>query len=396
MLKPFNNRHFTPLLYLILTVLVSNVAVTHAFAGQSYNLKDLTILANESNFKEYIDHALDIRPSERSPQWAKMTRKMSYLYIENKRKHRQYDEESYRRVESLYEIPVLRSDERFTQKRERYAVEYLSRCFEKRESTKCIQRLDVFWNEISKSINQSDIGVELARIVKKKFPQKNIWKYLSPATTGQLSEFHCKRAEVRSELFKKVSLELRKLPINKVLRLKLNSIANDKCWNLILPELGTALLSSTPSASFSAYRVLNLKGKLSELDRTTYLFSYILNGPIVGETFNEAWKAIEALGVNYKLRRRVLVKIMSQDYIQDELFNTPDKKTRDVLIDLINKNVPEFLDQYARTCLDYLEGKKSFPRGNPTKHCRTFFKFSKKKPWPAHGLKSRYKSLPKY
>ena len=52
--------------------------------------------------------------------------------------------------------------------------------------------------------------------------------------------------------------------------------------------------------------------------------------------------------------------------------------------------MPEYLDYYARTCLEYLEGKKVFPRGNPTLHCKELFKEAKGTPWIDPGLQARY------
>ncbi len=364
-------------------------------AEQLYTFSDLKILAAENSFKEYINHALDVRPSLRTNEWSTMTKNMAKLYVEDLTTHKQFSEESYKKVESLNEIPVLRSDDFFKGRRQKYLLRYFKNCLEK-NLKQCERRIDLFWEGQKGDLNQSDIGIDLGRLIKASKRDKDLWPFYLPATTGTLSNYHCKKQDVKEQVFAQLANEMRSLPTNKTLQKKIGEIANGECWDLLYPELKSSLLTDNKSISFYSYRVLNLKSKLTSVEKFSYLLTYILNGPMVGETFNEGWNAIEQLGKDFKMRQDVLNKVMKLDYIPDELFNAADEMKRDVLIDLIDKNIPEFIDSYAKICLDYLEGKRKFPQGNPTKHCKTMFKLSKNKPWPGHGLKSRYNNLPKY
>ena len=51
-----------------------------SWAATPYTLADLEVLVSEESHKEFFQHALDIRPSERQDAWKSMVSKMGDLY----------------------------------------------------------------------------------------------------------------------------------------------------------------------------------------------------------------------------------------------------------------------------------------------------------------------------
>ena len=62
------------------------------------------------------------------------------------------------------------------------------------------------------------------------------------------------------------------------------------------------------------------------------------------------------------------------DPLPDELFAMPNLKKTKILLKLIQNNIPEYINHYATTCINFLTGATPFPNGNPTVSCQEFFK----------------------
>ena len=83
------------------------------FSKSTYNLSDLQVLANENNFKEFFDHALDIRPSERLEPWQEMVSKMAGLLTQSTLEKENIDKNDFKNIERLLTWPHLRINDDF-------------------------------------------------------------------------------------------------------------------------------------------------------------------------------------------------------------------------------------------------------------------------------------------
>ena len=124
-----------------------------------------------------------------------------------------------------------------------------------------------------------------------------------------------------------------------------------------------------------------------------YLTLFMLRGPFVGSTFNYAWKNLEKLGSSPKVRAQVMKRLISQNFLPGNIFSLKDSSRKSAIIKLLVDNMPEYIDSYARTCIAYYKGNKSFPMGNPTMECQDLVSLVKKKRILPLNLKNQLSKL---
>lgn len=370
-------------------VLVSNA---HA---ESYSKEDLKVLAEENNFNEFILHAQDIRPSQRDDWWKEQLRRMGKKFIEERIAKNDFSTDTHDKIESLYALPAIKEDEFVSTRREEYNRALIKNCFQFNNKMECYKTMNNFWESTKGSINRPEIALEIASLLDQYNIQTEKWKYFATITTGKTATFYCGRENIKQVVIQQLINKFSRVSDSSKFDQQTKEVANEDCIDKMILDLKQLLTSEDKVKAEMSYHLLLSRKKIDELESNAFLISFIMMGPVVGETFNQSWNMLEQLGKNYELRMKVLARLQQYDPLPDELVNSANKKKRDLLLDMMNKNFPEYVDFYARTCLDYLEGKKSFPNGNPTKYCRQFFQLSKNKEWPNSGLKMRYESLPK-
>ena len=124
------------------------------------------------------------------------------------------------------------------------------------------------------------------------------------------------------------------------------------------------------------FKILVAKRELREEDKDFYYVLFILNGPRVGKTFNLAWNRMKELGENFSRRQKVLQRLLKLDPLPDAVVGTSGSDKRKTLLEFFSHHFPEYFNHYSKVCLNYLEGKGSFPQGNPTVRCRDFFRYT--------------------
>ena len=75
------------LIFFFLSLLVPSLK-----AATPYEMGDLETLYKENNFSEFLNHALDIRPTLRDSKWKKMVLEMGVDFVKDKDSRKQYDE----------------------------------------------------------------------------------------------------------------------------------------------------------------------------------------------------------------------------------------------------------------------------------------------------------------
>jgi len=373
------------LFLLIFFSLIPSRAVDKPF----YSLVDLDVLAKEKNHLEFLKHAHDVRPSKRDTKWKEMVRSMALGYINDALKYERFEKETFDFIEKLNTWATLRNEEFFLLKRNQFGIRHLRACFGVKKN--CLQKTLHFWN--SNLLKSAELGLKMVTLLKKNDYHEDLFPFINPATTSEMSEFYCIRPVVITILTKKIhEISLK----NEIKKEHFKKVFNQNCLKKIIPILKTELVKfSSPTMKEMFYNFLDLYSAINQKERDFFLTLYILQGPIKGDAFNDGWNVIKILGKNYKRRQRVLSQLENFELLPDDIFALANKKAKRTLLDHFFKNIPEYLDFYARTCLDYLEGKKEFPRGNPTLHCKELFKEAKGTRWIDPGLQKRFSKFKK-
>ncbi len=365
-----------------------------------FDMKDLEVLEKENNFSEFLEHAKDIRPKERDENWHKMINKMALSFVKHKLENTHFDESAFSKIEDLVKWPSLKNNEILHIKRNQFGVKFLKQCFLMSPNSKsCRKFLSIFWKN---TLYKSDTGVQIALMAKEKLflaSDRELFEYISESIKSNMATFHCRKSYVKEIYTAYIMGKMEQmLTLGKnyenLLRL-LKKSSHDDCWTHLLPDFRQSLFSSSPSTSSKFYHLLKVKNSLSEEDEDLYLTLFILNGPIVGEIFNLSWSRFEILSQNLVRREKVLKKLQNFEPLPGKIFQTSDQLKRETLTKLISETFPEYIDFYARTCLNYLEGKKSYPFGNPTIECRDLFNIDKKKKFIDQGIHLRYSAIKK-
>ena len=355
-----------------------------------YTSEDLTILKGEKNYLEFLHHALDIRPSKRGKKWEKMVQDMATGFISTILEKKQISKDYFLFIEDLLTWPSLKSDEFFLLKRNQYGYKFIEKCFKEKGKLKICQKyLLQFWY----NHKDPELGIKLGSIIQKQKLRVEAWPFYEKATKSPFSTFFCRGKNLKTALFKKATKLLNQNTVDEKKEIiLLNKLAHTNCWKVFLPTLKKSLFSDQQFHREQAFKILDLKKSLTQIERDTFLTFYILKGPLIGKIFNQAWNTVRELGQSYTRRALVLEKLTKMDPLPDDIFalSTPNK--RRTLIKFMFKNLPEFFNFYAKTCLHYLKGKK-FKAGNPTFYCKEFFQLSKNNPWPALRTKLEYKNI---
>jgi len=354
-----------------------------------YSIEDLKVLAQEKNYLEFLKHAQDIRPSKRDKFWKEMVRDMALGYINSVLKTNKDGPEIFDFVEKLNTWPTLRNEEFFLLKRNQLGVRYLKSCFTNEK--KCLPKALNFWK--SNQIKSAELGLRMLDLLQKNNYQEDLFRFIKPATTGEMSEFYCNRPVVIKGLTQKIhEISIKQTPNKKHFK----NVFNKSCLEKIIPILKQELVKfSSPTMKELFYNFLDLYKGINQEERDFFLTLYILQGPVRGDAFNEGWNIIKILGKNYKRRKKVLEKLEKFELLPDDIFALANKKTKRTLLIHFSQNMPEYLDYYARSCLDYLEGKREFPRGNPTLHCKDLFHEAKGTKWIDPGMQKQFEKFKK-
>ena len=355
-----------------------------------YTFEDLIILKKQNNYFEFLNHALDIRPSKRDKNWEKMVQDMATGFISTALEKKQISKDYFLFIEKLLTWPSLKNDEFFIIKRNKYGHKFIEKCFrEKRKTSVCQKLLLEFWY----NHKDPELGLKLGKIAQKEKLNIATWQFYEDATKSSFSTFFCRDENLKTALFKKTIEILNKSSVEEKKEINLlDSLAHSNCWKVFLPTLKKSLYSNKQIHREQAFKILDLKKSLSQVERDTFLTFYILKGPLIGKTFNQAWNTVRDLGQSFNRRTKVLEKISQMDPLPDDIFALATPVKKKTLVKFMYKNIPEYFGLYAKTCLNYLKGTK-FKAGNPTFYCKEFFQISQSSPWPSHKEKTEYKSL---
>ncbi|MBF0297864.1 MAG: hypothetical protein HQK51_04045 [Oligoflexia bacterium] len=401
------------IVFLLSLIINTTYTTTHAqplpqTLPAPYTINDLQVLEAEKNYAEFFLHARDVRPESRDGEWKNLVSIMAESYIYDQKKKKIVDSKTISFLNSLLEWPILRGSIFFLDGRGKIGLKFFKDKLSEssRESSKessrdkkIFKEILAFW-ELNK--DNPKLGLELLRLVIEYEGEKEIdpFVFIEKGVGSELGAEICKDAEAKKylvrHLFEILLKEEEDSKINSYLVKKISS----SCWSQIVLNLKEMLTQPVYNNQnqLNAYRILKLKNAISLEEDELFLITYILQAPINGAVFNNAWNEIKKLGKNYELRSKIFEKIKKIDPLPGKSFSIITQDRKRILLDHIHQNFPEYMDFYAKTCLEYLVGKRTFINGNPTMYCRDLFssaeKFEKNN-WVDLQLRRQYKELPK-
>ncbi|MDO9184063.1 MAG: hypothetical protein Q7U04_16740 [Bacteriovorax sp.] len=394
----------------ILIILVQSINFS-AHAQVFYELKDLEVLEKEKNFEEFLLHVNDIRPSERARHWKDMYQNIAVGLVDYKIKTRDFSILSYRQIEQIERSSALSSDELFQFKRSLFAKKYFTECFRKAalvaeniDKNTCADQLNSFWIFSKKD---PDMGMDLAIILEANNTNISLWPYYEVVVRDSVATLYCKKANVQQAVMNKLYGEVFSAEFSGDYKSLVNKIIPESCFNeMVLPlkEMLTSIKSNGLEKEM-ALNILESKGKLSQEESDLFAVLYLLDGPVVGDKMNIAWKKIEALGENFTKRQKLLTQIEKLPIIPDKIFKDPNLPRHKAIINLFAKNFPEYLNYYGLTCIKFITNSgtqsqnvsSSYQCNEFLKAAQTIKKESKGQstPWISDSVESQYSGIKK-
>lgn len=374
--------------------------------SSGYSMQDLQVLEQNKDYREFLNHAMDIRPRDRISPWGEMVQSMATGYLDFLTQRNDFEKETFDYLEQLTRWPSLRDDEFFHLRWQRYGLRSIRHCIKRAYMDdshktshhlslgKCYQQLKRFWHSTPKN---PDLGIQVAQIVEQIRPGSNLWPYYQySAKSYVVASLYCQRADIKRWAFRELHEQLTSRNLHgKQLKEVINQNLHADCWNELQGDLKRILYGPRPQ-QISAFLLLEAKDELETTEKDFFLTRYLLEGPKVGRLFNLAWNQLQEMSTDFKRRQAVLDRLLSLDPLPGVIFSGKNSQQREVLLDHLSATFPEYLESYARTCLDYMEGKREFPRGNPTIECQELFMAQQQqdrgKKWLDQHLRIRYSS----
>ncbi|MBY0415692.1 MAG: hypothetical protein K2Q18_16075 [Bdellovibrionales bacterium] len=394
---------------LILPFLIHSIASSQT--GTLYTIKDLQVLEQEKNFEEFLAHVNDVRPSERQKLWKDMYQRMGMEMIDYKIRTKDFSMDAYKKVETLGRSSAMVNDEFFQLKRAIYARSFFTACYSQASErsgalkTKGIQTCDTelgsFWYFSNKD---ADIGLHFAKLIEIYSSSMDTWPFYRTAITDKVAPIYCAKPDIQRAVIKKLTNESFDSEFNDNYKSLIHRLVPDDCFAKIIPTLRTAFQSSTSTGveKEMALNLLSAVNKLSLEEEDLYAILYMLDGPVVGDKMNLAWKKIENLSTEYTKRMKLLAQIKSLPTIPDKIFKDPGLPRHKAIINLFAKNFPEYLNYYGESCISYLDHKSdSVGNINSSFQCNEFLKTARdlkateKVEWISDSVERQYSGLKK-
>jgi hypothetical protein len=325
-----------------------------------------------------------------------MYQTMSIGLIDFKLKTKDLTRKSFTQIENIGKSPALLNDEYYQLKRAQYAKKYLTECFKKiEEKTNCENELTSFWFFSNK---ESDIGLDLVSILDAHNSALNRWPFYKVAINSPVAPLYCSRPEIQKFIIQKIHLETYKENFDGNYKNILEKTVPDNCFVKMTENLRAALLAPGVNGNDRdlAMNLLEAKKLLTPSEQDLYSVLFLLDGPVVGDKMNIAWKKIETLAENYPKRQKILDMIKALDTIPDAIFKEPNMPRHKAIINLFANNFPEFLNFYGKSCLDFINHKNSNPNISSSVQCNQFLQTAKdNSQWLSDSIQSQYSAIKK-
>ena len=339
---------------------VLSLLLLHCTAGSSisiadYNWEDLQVLNSEKNYVEYLDHALDIEPSKRDAAWKTVTEKIGLDYLKELVSSKKEATDTWDRIERISTWPIFKNNEFFIKARDEFIIHSIKQCKNNTNtncSKKALKLLNDFQHEITFPAKFLTVANELI------IDQTQRFAIASPLIGNKLSEFYCSDSPIKVIVLNQIIVADSK---------ELN--IHPDCIKVLKTDIEKLALEGNETAKY----LLNKNSLASPMfTKLSVLIPFLNDHTLSKKEVNTALKSLETISKLPEERKEISMQLKKLDPIPGRIFNRRDKTTIGKL-KVIERNFPEFIDLYARTCLQYLKGEKKFRFGNPTPECHNFF-----------------------
>jgi len=374
------------------------VSIPSPWSRTQYNLADLEVLKSGKSYEEFFEHAHDIIPSERNEYWREMVSSMAIDYLDEKRATNQYDKKSFEKISEIGLWPELKRDEFVQIKRNSYSLSYFKTCFTQRKKENCHNQMKEFWKTAKQDLETS---YQMAVLDYGLFPESaasSAYVYIDNILHQEEDQFYCNRPLVQSIFLSHLTNAGLQLKTAAQRKIYMDQVISKSCWKKMAGTLKTALNKESPDHMRSIFFALNLNHELTKAEYHEWMVRFFLQAPLPGELLNLSWNSLSELASDYSLRERVLKKLTQRDPLPGALFERLQSARSQALAFHLQDSFPEYIKVYAKTCLNYLEGKGDYPFGNPTPSCHQFFRITAKGPKKVRDLltpnwRARYSAI---
>ena len=340
-----------------------------------------------------------------------MYQSMAMEMIDYKLRTKDFSIQTFKKVEALGRSSALSNDEFYQLKRSIYAKSFLKECYsqalqnttDKKASgiKTCDNELSSFWYFSRKD---PDIGLELAKIIEKSQSSLKVWPFYQRAINDTVASLYCEKPDIQRAVISKLTEESFDKDFDGNYKNLINRFVTEKCFVKLVAPLRLALKSTITNGleKEMAMNLLSAKGLLTKEEEDLSAVLFLMDGPVVGDKMNLAWKKVEDLGEQYQKRIKILSQIKELPLIPDKIFKDPNLPRNKAIINLFAKNFPEYLNFYGESCVKYLENS-SETAGNiaSSVQCHEFLTAAKnvKKnddaDWVSDSVQRQYSSLRK-
>jgi len=364
---------------LILSLFVSNALCeevktpAQTYNYQLYSLADLEALEDTENYQEFFNHALDILPSQRVKVWQSMTKSMAQSYMESFTK-KDIPQQDFELLDRVFQYTHLKNDEFFRERRDQFIIKYLSQLKTNLSVQELIARANKYHLKYSKRL---EFEFELINLIyplikNDKDFKTHLLKSLNPLSreliNSKFSEFYCAKSHMPSYLKDRIYF----------LDDNLGEL-NPSCLEKLVPFIKKDLQHANSIYRNKSYQFLKKHKSLSKKEIAFYHTYNLLYGTQFEKPqWDLVIKSLKTLGDNYEYRGELLSQIERMDPYPDYVFKVYQDKKLISLSRIISRYFPEYLDRYAKNCLNYLSGKVKYPGGNPTPNCHRYMEISRK------------------
>ena len=348
---------------IILLFLLCNIPLHGALAQLKYEMTDLRILNSERNFSEFFAHALDIRPSLRNDEYKNMLEEMALALLEQLNNKTKVTPKEMALIKSISKWPLLGQNEFFNRKRDFLLLKGLNNCFiEKKDN--CLQQAKIIFTDYQHEILFSNDLIE--NLVLNGIAPEKLWPFAAPLAMHPLSEFYCSKDSFKSVIIAKMSIDFQA------------KLHND-CLKALKPSMQKMLTYNERHMRSIAFHYLKKINALSNKEESFYyLIEYLQNPYISSDKLEHSLNELKRIKKDPELREQLVIDLGKLDPLPGKIFSKVTdtqslSKTR-----ILFRSFPEYIDTYARTCLDYLTENKVYKTGSPTPDCHGLFKQGQK------------------
>lgn len=330
------------------------------WAQASYTIKDLRVLFEQRDFKEYFNHAKDVPPSQRQGEWEQMTKKMAMAYIESwEKKSVGVSAAEAKILDEISSWSTLKASEVFRMSLRPLRISQVDQCILNEEKA-CLDLAKKFFALDP----HGEYGVKIAKKFKD-LPLDEKEVFLTPILSSVVCTFYVDKEPTRAFVEKLLVQEPRRLA-----NLKLDK----DCKTLLAKESRKRFLETRDIGQLRKLKILLEKWKLFTSDDDHYFNLVVF---LDGEDQSKSavikkWQSFRSLAENVEKRQEILNSLLTRRPLLGKVLYQEGEKSKAVLL-AFKKYLPEYFISYGDLCLKYL--KKSAPA--PSLDCHQLFKRAK-------------------